>query len=123
MTPAEQARALDIAREMARVGIPLFVAPPNPAKPSGFDLPLHWEATEADPRAVDAWRPGYALCAVGGLACDFLDTDPRNGGTASRESLQSAGAWPRSYGRQATPSPHAAPVQEGRSSAPWRLPQ
>ena len=100
----EQLRALDIARAMARSGIPVFIAPPNPAKPTGFDLPSAWEATVADARCVDLWQPGWALCAVGGHLCDFLDTDPRNDGHVSREALQEAGAWPVSYGRQATPS-------------------
>ena len=91
MTPAEQARDLLIAKAMAAAGIPIFVAAPcagpscspeclqrtkGAGNASGFHLPPRWEPTKADPQAVDQWRPGWALCAVGGLTCDFLDTDP-----------------------------------------------
>jgi hypothetical protein len=110
LTPSEQERALDIARAMARAGIPMFVAPPCRCsqgcrgRTSGFHLPPRWEHTTPDPSAVDGWQPGWALCAVGGHACDFLDVDPRNGGAESAAELQRAGAWPVSYGSQATPS-------------------
>lgn len=100
----EVGRALDIARALAAVGVPLFIAPPDRQHPAGFALPEGWQRSPADPSVVDRWRSGWALCAVGGAACDFVDTDPRNGGTASREQLQTSGRWPASYGRAATPS-------------------
>lgn len=115
----EVSRALDLARAMARVGIPIFTAPPcggerctaecvartkGAGNKNGYHLPPGWDATVADPRAVDQWRPGWALCAVGGHACDVLDVDPRNGGDASAEALAARGEWPWSYGRALTPS-------------------
>jgi hypothetical protein len=53
---------------------------------------------------LDKWRPGWALAAVGGGAADWLDVDPRNGGDETAEAMQSANEWPRTFGRQATPS-------------------
>lgn len=100
----EQRTALDIARDMARAGIPIFVAPPDPTDNIGFKLPARWQQTVADPRAVDAWRPGMALCAVGGHTADFADVDPRNGGHHSAVLLAAGNLWPRTFGEQATPS-------------------
>lgn len=100
----EIAEALDIARGLAASGIPIFIAAPNPTHPAGYDLPPHWQHTTPNADIVNQWRPGWALCAVGGSTCDFLDTDPRNGGAESREMLSAAQRWPVSYGRQATPS-------------------
>lgn len=115
----EVTQALEIARAMARVGIPIFVAPPcagtkcipsclkrNGPRGSkiGFHLPGKWEQTTADERVVDQWKVGYALCAVGGCTADYLDVDPRAGGDTSAAQLSASGLWPYSYGRQATPS-------------------
>jgi hypothetical protein len=115
----EIARALDVARHMAMSGIPIFTAAPclgrsctpecqartrGEGVKAGYHLPPRWDQTKADPRAVDAWVPGMALCAVGGYSCDFLDCDPRNGGVESSERLFQAGQWPNSYGQQITPS-------------------
>lgn len=101
-----QVRALSIAVELARYGIPMFVAPPADT-PVGFALPAGWQKTEegdASVAAVRSWRPGMALCAVGGVAADFIDVDPRNGGHESTALLDASGIWPRSYGQQSTPS-------------------
>jgi AAA domain len=100
----EIARALEIARELAHAGVPIFLASPNPASKSGYAFPPQWETSTADPSVVDHWRPGMALCAVGGHLCDFLDIDPRNGGTETSERLWQAGMWPNGYGQAATPS-------------------
>lgn len=100
----EIARALEIARELATAGIPIFLASPSPGSKSGYAFPPAWESSTADPSVIDHWRPGMALCAVGGHLCDFLDIDPRNGGTATAEHLWHAGKWPQSYGQAATPS-------------------
>lgn len=115
LTPDEVTHALDIARGLAGAGVPLFAAEPaldgtgrwNPKGGSGgtgYWLPPHWHLALPDPGAVAAWRPGMALCAVGGHAADFLDVDPRNGGATGEAELRTAGAWPVSYGRAATPS-------------------
>lgn len=79
-TTPDVAGALEVARQLARAGVPVFTARPNPAKPVGFDLPEGWQQTAPDPAAVDAWRPGMALCAVMGRGIDLVDVDPRNGG-------------------------------------------
>lgn len=111
----EVARALEIARELAGAGVPIFVAAPCPGETCGrpghgagrgpgFDLPVDWDRARPDPSVVDRWRPGYALAAVGGHVVDFVDTDPRNGGDVSAAELKASGAWPTSYGQQYTPS-------------------
>lgn len=101
---AEQLRAIEIAREMARAGIPIFVCPPNPYKPGKYFFKAAWQKTEADPATLDAWQPGWGVAAVGGGAADFLDMDPRAGGIESQTELKNAGQWPLSFGQQATPS-------------------
>jgi AAA domain len=97
-------RDLQIARDLARAGVPIFVAPPDPSNPSGFALPKRWQWTTPDPAVVDRWRSGWAMCAVMGAKLDLLDVDPRNGGDASRAMLSAAGMWPASYARASTPS-------------------
>jgi hypothetical protein len=89
---------------MVRAGIPIFVAAKN-SSDSGpeFLYPKAWETTRPSEAMVDRWRPGWALCAVTGVHADVLDTDPRNGGAASREELIQAGVWPRVYGVVNTP--------------------
>lgn len=111
--------ALQVARAMAAAGIPIFVAPPcygaqcsprcieryrGHGTPTGYHPPNKWEMTVADPSALDKWRPGWAVGAVGGHVADFLDVDPRHGGDKTAAALSQAGKWPYSYGRQATPS-------------------
>lgn len=115
----EVTQALEINRAMARVGIPIFVAEPclraqcsancrrrnkNNGTETGFHLPYQWEKTKADESVVDKWRPGWAVCAVGGYAADFIDVDSRSGGEASAAELYRRGMWPTSYGRAMTPS-------------------
>lgn len=104
LSDGEVAQALDIARQLVYAGVPVFVAPPAPDTKIGFRLPEGWEHTLPHPSAINAWRPGWALCAIGGHACDFLDLDPRNGGVESSEQLYKAGKWPNSYGTAYTPS-------------------
>ena len=104
LTEPEVARALEIARALSRAGVPLFLATPNPHSKAGFDLPLGWESTPVSVGVPDRWRPGMALCAVGGHVLDVLDVDPRNGGLASSEALWQAGQWPVTYGTAFTPS-------------------
>jgi hypothetical protein len=103
-------RGLAIAKNMATVGIPIFIAVPDPrgltksGKATGFALPDKWEKTRPNKHLVDYWRPGDALCAVGGHLCDFMDTDPRNGGDQALEYLRTNGMLPCSYGTASTPS-------------------
>ena len=103
---AEQQQALEAARTLAAAGVPVFVAPPDPGSSTGFALPQAWQRTRPDPAAVDAWRPGWALCAVMGHGLDLLDVDPRNGG-----SLEALGAdVPACYASASTPSREATPA-------------
>lgn len=115
LTTEQVAVALEVARELARAGVPVFVARPaldesgewDPAGGhggTGYVLPPAWERTSPDPATVDAWRPGDALGAVMGVVVDGADVDPRHGGDETAAAMQAAGAWPRSLGRQVTPS-------------------
>lgn len=98
-----QTSPLDAARHLAECGVPIFIARAANNK-IGFKLPEGWERTKADPKVVDRWKPGMALCAVMGHVVDAIDVDPRNGG--SIEALKEAlgGEMPRVYGRALTPS-------------------
>jgi AAA domain len=95
---------LDVARALIHAGVPIFVAPPDPATSTGYRLPTRWQHTKPDPGVVDRWRPGWALCAVTGHLLDLVDIDPRNGGDRSERELRAAGLWPRAYAQAATPS-------------------
>lgn len=79
---SEQAAALDVARDLVRLGMPMFLAQPDPDHFSGtgYALPAGWQQIAAEERVVDAWRPGMALCAVTGHVLDLVDLDPRSGG-------------------------------------------
>jgi len=97
----DQQRAdLEVARSLAAVGVPLFLAQPDPTAKTGFRPPPRWEQTAPDPSVVDRWAPGLALCAVMGCAVDLIDIDPRNGGNV--HALD--GMLPRVYASAATPS-------------------
>lgn len=113
VTP-DQAEALRIAAEMIDAGIPIFAAPPCQGRDCSrkghetgkfqYDLPAKWQLTVPSHTWLESWRPGWALGAVGGHLADFLDEDPRNGGTLSIEELKAAGHMPRVFGVQQTPS-------------------
>lgn len=101
---AEQRQALDAARFLAEYGVPLFLAARDPKAETGFRLPKRWQHTKPDPRVVDRWRPGMALCAVMGHGVDAVDVDPRNGGDASLAELRQTEQMPRVYAVADTPS-------------------
>jgi len=115
VTP-EQREALDIARNLIEHGVPVFSAPPCPAANGGtcerkghtgqqeYDLPPKWQLTVPSMTHLERWRPGWALGAVGGHTADFLDEDPRNGGSTSVAELKAAGQWPRLFGIQQSAS-------------------
>jgi hypothetical protein len=104
MTATAPESALDMARAMSQIGIPVFTAQPTTLNRLGFLLPTGWERTRPNKYNVDHWQPGMALCAVGGVLCDFIDIDPRNGGHDGIASVNASGGFPYSYGRAATPS-------------------
>lgn len=96
----EQNTALKIARQLAKSGVPIFVAKPamhdgkwDPIgghKNSGYWLPRGWntlDSVHGQLARLRAYRPGDALCAVMGWALDVIDIDPRNGGTESAQKL------------------------------------
>jgi len=95
---AEQQAALEVARGLARAGVPLFLARADPGRPTGFQEPYGWHRAEPDPEVADQWRPGMALCAVMGRALDLVDIDPRNGARPLQEDL------PTPYLESETPS-------------------
>lgn len=108
-----QRAALDVARQLAASGVPVFLARPalddsgqwNPAAGAGgYWLPRGWQTTEADPATLDDWQPGMAVCAVTGGPLDLLDTDPRSGGDTSRAELERDGLLPRVWLAATTPS-------------------
>lgn len=94
----QQEQALAIARMLVKAGVPMFLAAPNLNSRHGFDLPGGWEQNEPDVSIVDAWRPGWALCAVTGHTFDLVDIDPRSGGTEADVPM------PHSYLTAETPS-------------------
>lgn len=96
--------ALDIARRLAVAGVPIFLAEPGGDPVVGYQLPNDWQHTTPDPTVVDRWRPGMALCAVGGHEVDFIDVDPRNGGDQTEHVMRENGSWPRTFGTATTPS-------------------
>lgn len=81
MITPEQRSALEVARDLARSGVPIFLARPDPAEPTGYKLPARWQEFAASPHVVDSWEPGMALCAVTGHGLDLVDVDPRAGGS------------------------------------------
>lgn len=94
-----RARDLEAARQLARAGVPLFMAPPDPAARLGFRLPAGWErGARPDPDLADALPEGWALCAVTGCGLDLVDLDPRNGARPLQEDL------PAAYAEAETPS-------------------
>lgn len=79
LTP-RQAADLEVARGLVRAGVPVILGRPDDRHPTGFALPPGWQHATPDESVVDAWRPGWALCAVTGHALDLIDLDPRSGG-------------------------------------------
>jgi hypothetical protein len=101
---ADQIDPLVFARRLIDQGVPVFVAKPDPGSGTGFYLPRGWQNTRTNPRLLEAWKPGAALCAVTGVALDVIDIDPRNGGDTAWESFTSEHPSPRVYAEVATPS-------------------
>lgn len=98
------AEALEIARGLARAGIPIFIAPPSsdPKDTSGFRLPGRWQQTKPDPATLDHWRPGWAVCAVMGHGIDLVDLDLYAG--AEVDKIRGPLLAARHYGRAGTAS-------------------
>ncbi len=97
--------ALDAARNLVRCGVPVFVAAPAPSTSTGFRLPGGWQRTALDEGALDAWRPGWAVCAVMGQGLDLIDHDPRNdGGVDPLATIEAAGELPEVVAQASTTS-------------------
>ena len=99
------AEALDVARQLARDGIPVFIAPPSddPKDTSGFRLPRNWQDTKPDPAALDGWQEGWAVCMVTGHGLDLVDLDIYANAEAGN-LLESNGGIPVRYGSAFTAS-------------------
>lgn len=112
---------LSIARDLTRAGAPMFVAPPctdtcnyldhQPGEGhngTGFHFPAGWQNVRPDPKVVDDWRPGDALCMVAGVLTDVLDKDVQNNGELGWRAMENALArdegMPRVFGVARTPS-------------------
>mgnify|MGYP000721559677 CR=1 FL=1 len=107
MANAKRALLLEPAVRLIEAGVPVFVAKPVPTgydRRSEFFLPKGWQRTEPDVNILEAWRPGWAVCAVTGIKFDVLDVDPRNGGDDSLTILKLVGAMPPFSGEVSTPS-------------------
>lgn len=109
----DQLAALETARELARMGVPVFLGRPAfdeagardwKAGAGGYLLPPGWQHTKPDPAVLDDWRPGMAVCVVTGHAFDVLDVDEQASGSESYEQLDLLGEAPTSFGQVATPS-------------------
>jgi hypothetical protein len=115
MTTATDRKALEIARQLVKAGMPVFRASPvldaagkwlpdandgTRGIVNGYHLPSAWQLTEPDPAVLDAYQHGDALGMVTGRGLDVADVDPRNGGDVAALD----GAMPRVYGEAATPS-------------------
>ncbi len=100
MTPDMQ-HALDAARTLARLGVPIFLLEPtNDPKFPEYKPPNEWQFTVANESVLDNWRPGMGVAAVCGHTFDVIDVDPRNGGDISALD----GAMPTVYAHAVTPS-------------------
>ena len=103
---------ITIARELIRLGVPVFVAeraadfPHGGTGDTGYYFPTGWQDAKPDESVLDTYQDRDALCAVMGSVYDVLDIDPRNGGDDSHEALcdELAGETPLSYGSVTTPS-------------------
>lgn len=100
----DQADPLAFARRLIDHGVPVFLAHPKADRPGEFHYPQGWEKTTPNPRLLEAWRPGMAVCAVTGVVMDVIDIDPRNGGDKAWESFAADYPSPRVYAEIATPS-------------------
>jgi hypothetical protein len=74
---------LAFAWQLQEMGVPIFCARLlRDGNPNRSDRRwIHWEQTEPGPgsaRNLEQYRPGDAVCAVGGVKLDWLDYDPRN---------------------------------------------
>jgi len=106
---------LDRARELTEAGVPVFIAPPNPdydptvtdrddPRSREFLLPGKWQETPADPRTLDGWKPGYAVCLVTGHGLDAADIDPKNGAEVVAQGHRLEAVGVERLGTVVTPS-------------------
>lgn len=95
----DQIKGLEIAHVLVDMGAPVFTAFRN-SSTGDFLYPADWQNKQPSHAAVDAWRPGKALCMVTGVVFDVIDIDPRNGGDLAALD----GIRPRTYGLAHTPS-------------------
>lgn len=109
MVTADQHYALDIARQLADGGVPVFLLDParragrwdpdGGTRGCGYHIPEKWQETTADPDVIDRWD-GHGVGAVMGHVLDLVDVDPRNGGDP--DTIR--GYLPEVHGIAETPS-------------------
>jgi hypothetical protein len=102
-----QRKYLSLAYEFVANGVPVFAAkpvPPSGDRRSEFYLTPGWPNIDPDPKYLEKWRPGWAVCAVTGVKFDVVDVDPRHGGDLTYSILERVGALPPPLGRIETPS-------------------
>lgn len=110
-TPQPQAGDhLQVAYQLVRSGMPVFIAPPNPDYDAAagdqpeFKLPVRWPGTPANPELLARWEPGWALCLVTGHGLDAVDIDPANGGVVDDQLARLTGFGATVLGIADTPS-------------------
>ncbi|NLH69583.1 MAG: AAA family ATPase [Brooklawnia sp.] len=84
----------ELLATLHQLGVPLWAAPPNPpGADREFKHPSGWnEFIAADnPRRLQAWQPGWALCARTGPRLGVVDVD-----SSDEAIIQAAGDWARS---------------------------
>ena len=87
---------LSVAQELLRMDVPVFAAKRNPyygllrldgeLEDREYFYPKGWQEFKADPKFLDSWEPGDALCAVTGVIFDVIDVDVKTAGW--HESLE-----------------------------------
>lgn len=100
----DAADPLTFARALVDQGVPIFLAHPVKGRPGEFHYPKDWAKTKPNPRLLEAYEPGMAVCAVTGVVFDVIDCDPRNGGDKAWESFLSEHPSPRVYAEVSSPS-------------------
>jgi len=100
---------LGSALQLITIGVPVFVAKPNPAYKPGckneeFFHPNGWQDTPVDPSTLKNYSPGDALCAVMGHTLDAVDVDSKNGAVVEVEAQRLRELGVTVIGEQVTPS-------------------
>lgn len=96
------------AEYLIGMNVPVFLADEENREGKNFLRPTAWQRTKPRldvlNRAKNSPRPGkFALGAVSGVRCDYLDVDPRHGGDAALAKLEEMDVLPPHSGIWGTP--------------------